>query len=87
LIDARVRAFVEDELASDGPFLETLNAYVEANLNAKLAAEKLGVHVNTAYYRLDRIAERTGQDLRSFQAVLDLVVAVRLLRGRSRSER
>jgi hypothetical protein len=80
LIDARVRSFVEDELASGGVYLETLDTYVDANLNAKVAAERLGVHVNTAYYRLDRIAERTGQDLRNFQAVLDLVVAVRLLR-------
>jgi hypothetical protein len=87
LIDPRVRAFVEDEVATGGVFLETLDAYVGANLNAKMAAERLGVHVNTAYYRLDRIAERTGQDLRSFQAVLDLVVAVRLLRGPSPNDR
>ncbi|HZE66914.1 MAG TPA: helix-turn-helix domain-containing protein [Sporichthyaceae bacterium] len=87
LIDPRVRAFVEDELSCGGSYLETLDAYVGANLNAKVAAERLGVHVNTAYYRLDRIAERTGQDLRTFEAVLDLVVAVRLLRGRSRNDR
>lgn len=87
LIDPRVRAFVEDELSSGGTYLETLDAYVESNLNAKVAAERLGVHVNTAYYRLDRIAERTGQDLRVFESVLDLVVAVRLLRGRTRPER
>jgi hypothetical protein len=87
LIDARVRAFVEEELAGGGVYLETLDTYVDANLNAKVAAERLGVHVNTAYYRLDRIAERTGQDLRSFQAVLDLVVAVRLLRGPSPNDR
>jgi len=39
----------------------------------------LHLHVNTAYYRLERIAERTGLDLRKLPEVIDLLVAVRLL--------
>jgi hypothetical protein len=82
LIDPRIRDFVEDELASGGQLLQTLEAYAAGHLNSRSAAERLGVHPNTAYYRLDRIAERTGRDLRSFPAVLDLLLAIRLLRGR-----
>lgn len=78
LIPERVRRFVDEDLAGDRVYIDTLNAYVEADLNAKAAAEALFVHSNTAYHRLDRIAERTGLDLRSFRAVLDLLVAINL---------
>jgi hypothetical protein len=79
LIDPKIRQFVEEDLASGGSYLETINAYVASDLNAKVAAELLHLHVNTAYYRLERIAERTGLDLRKLPEVLDLLVAVRLL--------
>ena len=79
LIDARVRAFVEEELAGDGAYLETLKAYVASDLNAKVAADRLHLHVNTAYYRLDRVSERTGHDLRRLDEVLDLMIAVAML--------
>lgn len=82
LIDPRVREFVEEELTSGGQLLETIEAYAAGHLNSRSAAERLGVHPNTAYYRLERIAARTGRDLRSFPAVLELLLAVRLLRGR-----
>ncbi len=32
-------------------------------MNAKVAAERLLIHVNTAHHRLGRIAEKTGYDL------------------------
>lgn len=79
LISQRIRDFIEQDVAGDYTYIDTLLAYVEANLNAKAAAEKLYVHSNTAYYRLERIADRTGKDLRDFRDVLDLLVAIRLL--------
>ncbi|AEF41614.1 PucR family transcriptional regulator [Hoyosella subflava] len=79
LISPQVRGFVEKDLAGDRMYIDTLLAYVEANLNAKAAADALYVHSNTAYYRLERIAERTGKDLRAFSEVLDLLVAIKLL--------
>ncbi|MBV9802207.1 MAG: helix-turn-helix domain-containing protein, partial [Solirubrobacterales bacterium] len=42
------------------------------------AAETLLIHVNTAHYRLARIAEKTGCDLRRLSDVLDLLIAVKL---------
>ena len=54
----------------------------ERRLNAEIAAQRLHVHVNTAYYRLERISERTGCDLRSFADLEELLIAIRLLGGR-----
>ena len=53
--------------------------FAESDLNAKIAAERLHLHVNTAYYRLEKIAERTGYDLRRLADVVELLIAVRLL--------
>jgi PucR-like helix-turn-helix protein/diguanylate cyclase with GGDEF domain len=83
LIDPRVRRFIEEDLASGGTSIETINAYVASDLNAKVAAEMLHLHVNTTYYRLERIAERTGLDLRKLTEVIDLLVAVRILARRT----
>ncbi|HJQ07205.1 MAG TPA: helix-turn-helix domain-containing protein [Nocardioides sp.] len=80
LIRPELRHFVEEDLAREGVMVRTLMAYVDSDLNAKTAAERLHVHVNTAYYRLERIAERTGCDLRNFRELEELVIAVRLLR-------
>jgi hypothetical protein len=78
LISEPVREFVERDLAEGGELSKTLLVYVEADLNAKAASDKLHVHVNTAHYRLGKIAERTGRDLRSVSDVLELVIAVNL---------
>jgi len=53
-------------------------AYVDCDLNVKRAAEQLYVHPNTAHYRLDRIAEQTQCNLRRFEDLEQLVMAVRL---------
>lgn len=81
LVPPRIRTFVEEDLAHGGAQIETLRLYAESDLNAKIAAERLHVHVNTAYYRIDQIAERTGHDPRRFRDLQDLLVAIRLLTG------
>jgi hypothetical protein len=82
LVPERIRRFVDDDLAQAGLLIDTLMAYVDANLNAKLAAERLYVHPNTAHYRLGKIAEITGCDLRAQADLMQLVVAVALARRR-----
>jgi len=79
LIRPRVRSFLVEDLAGDGVYSESMRAYVEHDLNAKEAAKSLHVHVNTMYYRLDRIATRTGCDLRKVDQVIELMLAVRML--------
>lgn len=81
LVKPAIRAFLAEDLESNGVFVETLKAYIAANLNAKEAAMSLVVHPNTVYYRLERIAERTGCDVRRVDELIDLLLAVRLVRG------
>ena len=77
-IPPRVRQFVIDDLAEDRVLTTTLLEYVAADFNTKVAAERLYVHPNTARYRLGKIEERTGCDLRHVADVLDLLIALRV---------
>jgi hypothetical protein len=79
LIRPQVRQFVADDVAAGGTLITTLVEFAACDMNAKTAAERLHLHVNTAYYRLERIAMRTGCDLRHLSDVLELLIAVRLL--------
>lgn len=81
LVRPAIREFLIEDLESNGVFVATLKAYIAANLNAKEAAITLVVHPNTVYYRLERIAERTGCDVRRVDELIDLLLAVRLVRG------
>jgi sugar diacid utilization regulator len=78
LIAPEIERFVVEDRAHGGQLIATLLAYAECDLNAKAAAERLLIHVNTAHYRLARIAEKTGCDLRRLPDVIDLLIAVRL---------
>jgi hypothetical protein len=80
LVPPRIRQFIEDDVARAGLLVDSLMAYVECNLNAKQAAERLFIHHNTAHYRLAKIAELTGCDLRRQSDLMELIVAVRLFR-------
>jgi hypothetical protein len=84
LVPPAVRAFVEEDLASGGVLVDTLSTYVSHDLNAKLTAMHLHVHANTIYYRLERMAERTGCDVRRVEDLIDLLLAVRLIRAEVR---
>jgi sugar diacid utilization regulator len=77
-IPARVRQFVLEDLAEDRVLTTTLLEYVASDFNTKVAAERLFVHPNTARYRLGKIEERTGCDLRHVADVLDLLIALRV---------
>src|SRR5690348_5048840 len=79
LIRPQVRRFVEEDAAAGGALIATLAEFAASDLNAVAAAGRLHLHVNTAYYRLDRIAERTGCDRRRLADVMELLIALRLL--------
>jgi DNA-binding PucR family transcriptional regulator len=81
LVSPEIRRFVEEDVGAGGLLTTTLLEYVAADLNATVAAERLYVHVNTVRYRLKKIAERTGCDLRRLSEVLDLLVAVHIARN------
>ena len=81
LLAPAVRRFVEEDAAAGGALITTLLEYASANLNAKVAAERLYIHVNTAHHRLARIEEKTGCDLRDLAHVQELLIAIKLLGG------
>lgn len=60
-----------------GPFLATLEAYLDAAGDAAATAERLRIHRTTLYYRLARIEEFTGADLRDGLQRLALHLAVK----------
>jgi hypothetical protein len=83
LLSPAIQRFVQEDTASGGALTTTLLEYAAANLNAKVAAQRLYIHVNTAHHRLARIEEKTGCDLRSLADVQELLIAIKLARHRS----
>jgi purine catabolism regulator len=64
---------------ADQPYLlETLRAYLSADLDITQAAEQLGVHPNSLRYRLARIEERLGRSIHSVPDLVDLALALRV---------
>lgn len=82
LVSPKIQQFVQDDLEHGGVLTSTLLAYVDSNLNVKAMSQRLYIHANTAHYRINRIAEQTGLDLRKLDDVLELLVAIRLARPR-----
>ncbi len=82
LIAPAVRRLVEEGAAGGGALTSTLVACVEANLNAKVAARRLYIRVNTPHHRFGRIEEKTGCDLRDLADVPELLIAIKLATGR-----
>jgi sugar diacid utilization regulator len=78
IVPPAIDRFVSEDLHHGGVLLATLDAYADANLNAKRAAEHLHIHVNTAHYRLAKIAERTECDLHCISDVIELLIAARI---------
>ncbi len=59
---------------SDGVLATTLRVYAAADMNVLKAAAALGLHPNTVYARLQRIADCTGREPRSFRGLTELLV-------------
>jgi sugar diacid utilization regulator len=78
LVDPQLRAFLDEDRDRGQVLTKTIRAVVEADLNLRVAAERLQVHPNTAQYRLRRIEERTGRNPRRMADLLDLLVAIAL---------
>jgi PucR C-terminal helix-turn-helix domain/GGDEF-like domain len=78
LIAPSVHEFIAQDARDGGQLIATLREYVACDLNARRAAENLHIHVNTAHYRLGRIAERTGRDLRRVNDLIEILIAARL---------
>jgi PucR-like helix-turn-helix protein/diguanylate cyclase with GGDEF domain len=78
LVNPQLRAFLDEDRERGRVLTETIRAVAGADLNLRVAAERLQVHPNTAQYRLRRIEERTGRNPRRIADLLDLLVAIAL---------
>lgn len=68
----------EDELYGD--LQSTVDALIRYNLNVSETAREIFIHRNTMLYRISRIEEQTGLDVRKFADAMQLKTAMLLLR-------
>jgi PucR family transcriptional regulator, purine catabolism regulatory protein len=79
-----MRAFRDDALARlqakdrAGVLLQTLHAYLATNGSPTDAADRLHLHRNTVLYRLGRIEDLLGVDLRNAEVRLSLHLALKI---------
>jgi carbohydrate diacid regulator len=64
---------------SDEEMLETFYTFFEQNMSLKLTASKLHVHINTLHYRIKKLEELTGLNLKYFPDVVSLYLALYFL--------
>jgi sugar diacid utilization regulator len=82
--EAQLRRFVEATLGGvlehdrrhRGRLTVTLDAYLAAGCSPTRAAAALHLHVNTLYYRLERLRRLLGEDFAAPRRQLDLQVAL-----------
>jgi DNA-binding PucR family transcriptional regulator len=75
-VASRLQPVIEQDGRRGTQLTQTLDAYYQAGCSPRRTAGALHVHVNTVYYRLERIKELLGVDLSAPRAALDLQVAL-----------
>jgi sugar diacid utilization regulator len=65
---------------SRGALSKTLRVYADASMNVLQASARLHVHPNTVYARLNKIAELTQLDAKSFRDLRELLIVCDLRR-------
>jgi hypothetical protein len=78
LVDERLQTFLDEDRSRGGVLVATVRAFADADLNVRVAAERLGIHPNTVQYRIGRIEERTGRTLRRVDDLMAILVAIEL---------
>ncbi len=71
---------LERDRATNGALVQTLASYIDHGCDVQAAAAELFVHVNTVKYRLRRIEELCGVDLRAPHDMLQVTIAQLVLR-------
>jgi purine catabolism regulator len=65
------------DIANDAQLMRSLQVYFEVNRSWQAGARRLGIHKQTLVYRLKKIEELTGADLRDFGVQAELFLALR----------
>lgn len=73
-----IREIFGDEIPRelDDEMLMTINKFYSNNLNVSETARQMYVHRNTLVYRIERLKEATGLDIRTFDDALTLNIAL-----------
>ncbi len=69
-------AFFAADAKARGSLTATLHGYADADMNLLQAAKTLGVHPNTIYARMQKIADVTGMNALTYHALTELLLAV-----------
>lgn len=67
-----------DVVLEDGEVLTTLETFFQMNCNVSETAKRLYIHRNTLIYRLDKIKQETGLDVRNFADAVLMKLALLL---------
>ncbi|SES69240.1 PucR C-terminal helix-turn-helix domain-containing protein [Oceanobacillus limi] len=71
-----ISSIVLKGFADDQELIQTIEVFLESNLNISVAAKKLYMHRNSLQYRLDKFNENTGIDVRDFHQALPVYLAL-----------
>ncbi|AVQ98569.1 hypothetical protein OBCHQ24_05950 [Oceanobacillus iheyensis] len=64
------------EFSDDEDILQTIETFIQCNLNVSVAAKTLYMHRNSLQYRLDKFIEKTGIDIRDFREAMAVYIAL-----------
>lgn len=78
LVDPRISRTLADDHAKGAVLADTIRAFVAADMNLREAADALRIHHNTAKYRLRRIQQLTGRNIRTVTDLVELLIAIEL---------
>ncbi|SEB85004.1 transcriptional regulator, CdaR family [Rhizobiales bacterium GAS188] len=79
LIPEWARHFKSIEDDQSGELSRTIHIFADCSFNVKQTAQRLGVHTNTVYFRLNRINKLTGINPRTYSGTSQLLTSLRLL--------
>jgi carbohydrate diacid regulator len=79
LFDKKTRAILDD-----GDMMDTAEEFLNCSMNISETRRKLYMHRNTLLYRLDKIQETTGLDIREFGDALIFKMLAVLYKIRSK---
>jgi PucR C-terminal helix-turn-helix domain/GGDEF-like domain len=79
LIPEWARHFNSAEDDQSREMTRTIRVFADCSFNVKQTAQRLGLHTNTVYFRLNRIRKLTGVDPRTYSGTSLVLTVLRLL--------
>ncbi|GLO65580.1 helix-turn-helix domain-containing protein [Oceanobacillus kimchii] len=72
----QLSSWILKEFTEDKEALQTIQIFIESNLNLTEASKKLYMHRNSIQYRLDKFHESTGIDVKQFEQAITVYLAI-----------